>query len=435
MFVHINHLIPGMVLESDIKLQAGSFLITRRELLDARLNEKVIESIHKFGNQLAPVRNRISIKADELAISHLKNILEEDVSKIIKVVISEKDVYPSFIPDVSLKEKLIHLMDKLISNPDIIRCMYKFKIEGETPFTTQLNEHSIRVTMLSMAIGSKLECSIISLMNLGISAIFHDMGLLKTEIYPDLAKLDDFTPDELEKFIKDHQKLSLEMFKQMKLSLLPFTKMEIMHIIGCHHRPDFEDQKYKNAQILYFAELVDEMISPMPHKVRYNFTSEEIMGVGKKFARRQGLVSTLIALLKLSKGRDYPGKIVDALLELFSMEELLVDGYQEKLRKIVESSIYKCAVPYPSINGNSLPRTIYCNDSLNPDFSCVNLGQAKIEIYVGSGRVKAYKKCTALTNGLYDLNKTGRDKAEQKKTGKKKIKNTGMQNKISKNKI
>ena len=422
MFVHIDHLVPGMELESDVRLQAGSFLLTRKDLPDARLNEKVIESIHKFGNQLAPVTNKISIKDDELTIRHLKSILEEDVAKVINVIISKEEGYPNFISDTSLKEKLIHLMNKLISKPDIIKYLYEFKITEDTQFITQLTEHSIRVTMLSMALGLKLKCSIISIMNLGISAIFHDMGLLKMEIYPDLAKLDDFTPGELEKFAMDHQKISSEIFKKMNLELLPSTTMEITHIIGCHHRPDFEDQKDKLAQIFYFAELVDEMLCPMPYKVRYNFTSEEIITIGQKFARRQGLVNILLALLRLSKGRDYPGKIVEALLELFSLEELLLDGYEEKLRKIVESSIHKCAVAYPSISGNSLPRTIYCNDSLNPEFSCINLGQARIEIYVGSGKFKSYKKCDALTNRLHDLNKAGREKARQKKAEKNEIK-------------
>ena len=32
-------------------------------------------------------------------------------------------------------------------------------------------------------------------MNIGIAAIFHDLGILKTNIYPDLKKLDDFIKD------------------------------------------------------------------------------------------------------------------------------------------------------------------------------------------------------------------------------------------------
>ncbi|MBW1711410.1 MAG: hypothetical protein JRJ73_16335 [Deltaproteobacteria bacterium] len=79
LLICVDHLIPGMELDSDVRLQAGSFLITRKDLPDARLNEKVIESLQKFGNQLAPEKNRISVKADELTLNHLKSVLEEDI--------------------------------------------------------------------------------------------------------------------------------------------------------------------------------------------------------------------------------------------------------------------------------------------------------------------------------------------------------------------
>ncbi len=54
MLMHVDHLVPGLKLESDVRLKAGSFLITRKELPDGRLNEKVIESIRRFAAQLSP---------------------------------------------------------------------------------------------------------------------------------------------------------------------------------------------------------------------------------------------------------------------------------------------------------------------------------------------------------------------------------------------
>ena len=79
MLMHVDHLIPGLELESDVRLKAGSFLITRKELQDSRLNDKVIDSIRRFASQLAPVSFRVEIKADDRALIQLKNILDQDV--------------------------------------------------------------------------------------------------------------------------------------------------------------------------------------------------------------------------------------------------------------------------------------------------------------------------------------------------------------------
>ena len=48
------------------------------------------------------------------------------------------------------------------------------------------------------------------------------------------------------------------------------------------------------------------------------------------------------------------------------------------------------------------------------------MSQVKIEIYVGSGKVKAYNKCSTLTDKLHGLNKAGREEAEAEKVEKKK---------------
>ena len=62
MLLHTEHLVPGMVLDKDIELRAGSFLITRRELGDGRLTEKAIKSIQNFAPQIVPISDRVFIR-------------------------------------------------------------------------------------------------------------------------------------------------------------------------------------------------------------------------------------------------------------------------------------------------------------------------------------------------------------------------------------
>ena len=419
MIMHVDHLVPDMELESDVRLQAGSFLITRKELPDGKLSEQVIESIRRFSSQLAPEKHRVNIKADEQTYTHLRSVLEKDITKITETIESGTE-YPNFLQDNDLREKVLRVVEKLISNPDIIRSMYEFKIGSETGDRAreQLLEHSIRTTMLVIAVGLKLRWSIIALVNAGMASILHDMGIIRTESYPALKKLDDLLPNELEAFIKEHQDHSAKIFSEQKLTMLPFTKNEITHIISNHHRPDFKESRHKTTLLLYFAELVDEMISPLPHKVRYNFSPAQIKKLGEKFTRRNGLVNMLLALIKLFKNSGLCWNIVSCLVEVFSMQELLIEGYEEKLKEVIDFCPFKCAVAYPHTGGNALPRTVYCNNSNEKEFACDHMGQVRIEIYLGAGKVKSYNKCSTLTNKLHELNKAGK-KDQDLKTGDK----------------
>ena len=415
--MHVDHLVPGLELESDVRLKAGSFLITRKELPEARLNEKVIESIRRFASQLAPINFKVDIKPDDRAFVQLKNILDQDVSQITQKI-SEGKEYPNFLQDEQLQDKVMRIMEKLISNPDLIKHMYDFKISGaeNDNVIAQLHDHSIRVTLLAISLGLKLRWSVISLVNVGMAGILHDMGIIRTSVFPDLAKLDDYLPQELENFVEEHQKLSVDLFGEKKVTLLPFTKQEIVHMIANHHRPDMNDMRHKTTILLYFAELVDEMITPMPHKSRYNFNPDQVRKLGDRFARRNGLMNVLLALIKIYKSKGLSWQIVTEIISIFAMDELLVEGYEERLKEIVDFCPFNSAVPYPPAGGNSLPRTIYCNNSLNPDFSCEHMSQVKIEIYVGSGKVKSYNKCGTLTERVHKLNKSGREEAEEIKS-------------------
>lgn len=419
MQMHVDDLVPDLELESDVRLQAGSFLITRKELPGGRLNEKVIKSIRVFASQLAPVPYKVDVKADERALNKLKGVLDRDVTRITKRI-SEGKEYPNFLDDEDLQEKVMRIMEKLISNPDLITHMYEFKIgdSKNDDVISQLHDHSIRLTLLTIAIGLKLRWSIISLVNAGMAGLLHDMGIIRTKVFPNLKKLDDLLPNELEIYVEEHQKLGVDLFGEQKVTLLPFTKQEIVHMIANHHRPDFNDMRHKTTILLFFAELLDEMITPMPHKVRYNFTPDQIRNLGGKFARRNGLMNVLLALIKFYKGKGFAWQIVSSIVSLFSVDELLIEGYEEKLKEIIDFCPFKFAVPYPPVGGNTLPRTTYCNNSLSSDFKCEHMSQGKIEIYFGAGKMKAYSKCAVLTNRIHRLNKAGREEAENLKRDK-----------------
>lgn len=417
MQVHVDDLIIDMRLVKDIELKAGSFLITLKELPDGRLTEEVIGSIRRFSSQLVPESDKVDVIGDDLVLEHLKKVLEKDVKQIMKSIEEGRD-YPNFLADTELRNKVARVMEKLITNPDIIGNIYDMKLQtsGGGNQGNYIPNHSIRVTLLAIAVGLKLRWSIISLVNVGMAAVLHDLGILGSEAYPNLRKLDDYSTGELEDFIEEHQKNSENIFSLQQLNILPHTKNEIIHMLANHHRPDFTAAANKTTTLIYLAELLDEMISALPHKVRYNFSQVQIHILGKCYQGRLGLMQVLLGLVKLFRGQGLIWEMVQALTEVFSMQELLVENYEEKLKKILDFCPFKCAVPFPSGGGAALPRTIYCKNSTEKNFICEHVSQVRIDIQSGSGKMISYLKCSTLTNQLHDLNKAGKKEGQKEES-------------------
>ena len=405
MLVHTNHLVPGMRLEKDIELKEGSYLITRQEMHDGPLNEIVIKAIRKFSHKLAPESHKVFIQDDEFALGYLKKVVSGDLKRIAEGVTSGKDI-PNFLADVDLHDKVMRVMEMMFSNPDVVRTMYdtRYNSNGHDKPLNLLLDHSIRTCLLAVALGLRLNSTVISLMCLGIAALLHDMGILATSAYPELKTLDDKSPVELDKFIADHQILSVGILQQRNLEINLFQKKEILHIVANHHSPDFSDLLHKNTLLFHFADLVDEMVSALPHSLRYNFTADQIEFLGKRYCRRTGLVNLLMGLIRLHRGKgDLAWKIVSTLAGLFEMKGLLIGDFEDKLQDIIGACPFTCSRTNPPLDGNHLPRTIYCGNSLDEGFSCEHLGQSKVEVQREDGRMQGYTRCATLSNRLHEL--------------------------------
>ena len=405
MLVNTEHLMPGMELDKDIELKAGSYLITRRDLEGGRLNDRVIESIQKFSTQIVPHTNRVFIKDDKLALGYVKKVLEEDLKRIAEGVTSGKSC-PNFLAEPDIQIKVLRVMEILFSNPDIIRAMYdfKFNFSGAARPLELILEHSIRVTLLSIALGLRMGWTIIALVSVGTAALLHDMGILCTPPYPEMESLDELPQGELASFIQRHQAESARLFSERQLSMSPYHQAEISHILASHHSPDPDDTKHRSTMLFYFADLLDEMISPMPHRVRYNFTAEQLKLLGPAFSRRTGLVNLFLGLTRLYKKQDgLVWEIVLNLAGLFRMQETISGEFEEKLQKIIDWCPFDSAKAYPSLEGNSVPRTVYCSKSLDEGFFCEHLLYQKAEIQDKAGNLKQFLKCGILGPRLSKL--------------------------------
>ena len=405
MLICADHLVSGMKLGRDIELKAGSYLITRRDLSEGKLTPGVIDSIHKFSSQFVPYPDRIVVEDDEFVVRHVRKVLSEDLHRIMQQVTSGK-IYPNFLADGQIQVKVMRVMDMLFSNPDIVRIVYDSKFNndaGKKPGELII-EHSIRVTLLALALGLRMGWTIIGLMSLGTAALLHESGLFDPEISRQMEKLDECSEREIREFVEKHQERSVELLGSQSLAVSNYHLSEITNIVAGHHNPEHDEAGSRSALLFYFVDLLDEMVSAMPHGVRYNFTDQQIKVLGRRYRKRVGLVELLTGLYKLHQKDDgLRREIVVNLAGIFDMSEVLVDDFSGKLQEIIDWCPYDSAAAHPSSGGNFSPRTIYCSRSNEEGFDCEHLVYINVEVKDETGKSREYLKCGALDPRLKSL--------------------------------
>jgi HD domain-containing protein len=405
MLLRADHLVPGMRLGRDIELKAGSYLITRRDLADRKLTPRVIESIRNFSHQVIPTPGMVVVDSDEFVLRYVRGVLSEDLHRISDQVLEGK-LYPNFLADGQIQVKVMRVMEMLFTNPDIARMMYESKYSSAAPSSPSemIIEHSIRVTLLSLALGLKMGWTIIGLMSLGTAALLHDTGLLDPRLSMRMQGLDDCSDQDVSDFVALHQARTVEMIQEQDLSVGSYHRQEIIKIVAGHHDASHDETSSRGALLLYFTDLLDEMVCRLPHGLRYNFSAEEIALLGGRFRKRVGLVELLTALNRLyGRQAGVRMEIISNLADLFNMREVLVEDFSAKLQEMIDWCPYDSAAANPVGNGNFLPRTIYCSRSNEDGFKCQHMVYVNVNVVDQQGKAREYLKCGELDSRLKNL--------------------------------
>lgn len=405
MLLRVDHLVPGMRLGRDIELKAGSYLITRRDLADRKLTPRAVESIQNFAQQFVPTPGMVVVENDEFVLRHVRRVLGEDMHSISDKVIKGK-FYPNFLSDGQIQVKVMRVMEMLFTNPDIVRMMYESKYASAEPSSPaeMIIEHSIRVTLLSLALGLKMGWTIIGLMSLGTAALLHDIGLFDPRLSEKMQRLDDCADREISDFVALHQQRTVELIQAQGLSVSSYHRQEINKIVAGHHDADHDETSSRGALLLYFTDMLDEMVCLLPHGLRYNFNAEQIEVLGKRFRKRVGLVELLTGLNRLyGKQGGVRMEIVSNLASLFGMREILIEDFSARLQEIIDWCPYDSAAANPVSNGNFIPRTIYCSRSNEHGFSCPHMVYVNVKVVDEKGEAREYIKCGELDPRLRKL--------------------------------
>jgi len=135
-----------------------------------------------------------------------------------------------------------------------------------------LPQHSVNATILSLAIGQGVGYGAEKLIELGLAAFLHDIGMAA---YKDMANLPrPLTPREFEK-VKEHVEVGHKMLQEINPELseaVLSAQYEIHERMDGSGYPTGRRSIHEYAKIIALADSFESMIHPRPFRSRYSIT-------------------------------------------------------------------------------------------------------------------------------------------------------------------
>ena len=227
-YVPINSLKPGMILAEDIVISNtnhGNIYLLKKSI---KLTVNLIEKLKLFNVNGVYIENGLQNKIE------IKKVFTESIkSKSLSVV---KDVFSTCqIQRKILDIKIIKQIEVISSN--LVEEMLKYEnntigIVDLQTYDKNTYYHSLSVAILALAIGTGLNMPKDELIELGISALLHDIGKIKIP-HDIINKPGKLTLEEFE-IVKTHPKLGCELVS----SNLAITDKIYFGILSHHEKYD-----------------------------------------------------------------------------------------------------------------------------------------------------------------------------------------------------
>ena len=158
------------------------------------------------------------------------------------------------------------IVTNLIEDDEVYSAISTLRVFDDYTFT-----HSVNVAMLSMCIGRRINLSRRNLVNLGICALFHDLG--KIEIpYEVLHKKDELDASEL-RLIEEHSLYSARLLLILKASpdskariLVPMFEHHLKYDLSGYPRTDWKNPLTLFGKIISTADKYDTLTSSRSYR-------------------------------------------------------------------------------------------------------------------------------------------------------------------------
>lgn len=284
--VRIEDLQVGMIVGKSIYAPNGTILIKEKAVLTAAILSKLKE----LGLPAAYIITSADGKGPEDLVSEATRIdLVRSLSKLDSEVRAGKDLNIH-----TSKKPLYTLIDEIISNPKSLLGMTDIRLHGD-----YIYGHSVNVCTIAVKIGILLGYNQLKLAELGVGALFHDIGMTKIPLQV-LDKTGNLTNDEV-KLIQTHPEIGFSMLKDN-----PAISMVSAHVAYQHHerydgsgypRGIAGEAVHEFARITAVADVYDSM------------TTEKIYRPAKS-------VPETLEYIQSKRGIEFDPEIVDLLKQI-----------------------------------------------------------------------------------------------------------------------
>lgn len=262
-FVSVKHLKSGMVLERDIygidKITSNIVMLKSGQ----KLTDSVIPKIKSLELNGLYVHDDNSFdKQHQLIKHHLKKEVLESIKKIYDL--SEKATQALYAGTISHANEVVNkLVDIILEDETMYIDISSLRMYDDCTYN-----HSLGVTVLSIAIGKKLGINRATLSKLALCALLHDIGKMHIPIKI-ISKPGRLTPYEFEK-IKEHPLKGGEILRKNSL-----VSDDIIEGVVSHHE-NFDGSGYPYGykgkkiplfgRIITVADVYDALTSIRPYR-------------------------------------------------------------------------------------------------------------------------------------------------------------------------
>lgn len=246
--VRIEDLQVGMVVGKSIYAPNGMVLVREKAVITA----PILSKLKELGLPAAYVITKPDGKAPEDLISETTRMdLVRSLAKLDSQVRAGQN-----LNILSSKQPLYTLIDEIVSNQKSMLGMADIRLHGD-----YIYGHSVNVCAIAVKIGLLLGYNQLKLAELGIGALFHDIGMTKIPLQV-LDKTDNLTSEEI-KLIQTHPEIGFGMLKDT-----PGISMVSAHVAYQHHerydgsgypRGIAGDAIHEFARITAIADVYDSM--------------------------------------------------------------------------------------------------------------------------------------------------------------------------------
>lgn len=284
--VRIEDLQVGMIVGKSIFAPNGTVLIRDKAVITG----PILSKLKELGLPAAYIITSPDGKAPEDLVSEPTRIdLVRSLSKLDSQVRAGQN-----LNILSSKQPLYTLIDEIVSNQKSLLGMADIRLHGD-----YIYGHSVNVCTIAVKIGILMGYNQLKLAELGVGALFHDIGMTKIPLQV-LDKTSNLTNDE-KKLIQTHPEVGFGMLKENQAISMVSAHVAYQH----HERHDGSgyprgiagDAIHEFARITAVADVYDSMIT-------------------EKIYRPAKSIAEALEYIRSKSGIDFDPEVVDVLKQI-----------------------------------------------------------------------------------------------------------------------